>query len=157
MFYYWQPLGGTIWHTDNAAAQVAMWSICALGFAIVLLSTFLIHHFDLFGLRQVWLYLRGREYTHLRFRTPLFYKYVRHPLYAGWLLAFWATPTMTAAHLLFAVMTTGYILVAIRFEERDLVKLHGQTYRRYQESVPMLVPGGGRAREAAELPAAAER
>jgi len=105
----------------------------------VLVTTFLINHFDLFGLRQVWLHLHGREYTPLAFRTPGLYRYVRHPLYVGWFFAFWATPTMTAAHFLFAMMTTGYILAAIRLEERDLETAHPE-YAAYRESVPMLVP-----------------
>jgi protein-S-isoprenylcysteine O-methyltransferase Ste14 len=142
LFYFWQPIGGLVWKVDNEAGRLVLNAVCALGFGIVLLSTFLINHFDLFGLRQVWLYLRGREYTHLTFRTPMFYKYVRHPLYFGWLLAFWATPEMTAAHLFFAVMTTGYIFAAIQWEERDLVRIHGQKYVKYRESVPMILPVG---------------
>jgi protein-S-isoprenylcysteine O-methyltransferase Ste14 len=106
----------------------------------VLTSTFLINHFDLFGLRQVYLYLRGRPYTQLPFRTPALYRWVRHPLYVGWFLAFWATPTMTAAHLVFALMTAGYILAAIQLEERDLVDAFGDEYRHYQKEVPMLIP-----------------
>ena len=112
----------------------------AAGFFIVLVATFLINHFDLFGMRQVYLYLRGREYTPLRFKTPLFYKYVRHPLYVGWLLAFWAAPTMTVAHLVFVLMTTAYNLVAIQFEERDLITMYGKDYLRYRREVPMLIP-----------------
>ena len=112
----------------------------AFGWGLVLVSTFLINHFDLFGLRQVWLYLLGRPYTPLRFGTPALYRVVRHPLYVGWFFAFWATPTMTLAHLLFSVATTTYILLAIRFEERDLLREHGDAYESYRRSVPMLVP-----------------
>ncbi|HEX3320196.1 MAG TPA: hypothetical protein VHR84_05805 [Terriglobales bacterium] len=140
LFAFWQPLGGVIWNVEQPTVRTLIYYVFGLGFGIVLVSTFLINHFDLFGLRQVWIHLRGQKYTHLSFRTPLFYKYVRHPLYVGWLMAFWATPTMTAAHLLFAVMTTAYILMAIRWEERDLVMAHGNRYEKYRESVPMLVP-----------------
>jgi protein-S-isoprenylcysteine O-methyltransferase Ste14 len=103
-------------------------------------TSFLINHFDLFGLRQVWLYLKGEPYTQLKFGMPGPYKHIRHPLYVGWLFAFWATPSMTAAHLFFAVATTAYILIAIRYEERDLIKEHGRAYEQYRESVPMFVP-----------------
>ncbi len=140
MFALWQPMGVVIWNVENPAMRVALYGLMATGFFIILVATFLINHFDLFGMRQVYLYLRGREYTTLRFKTPLFYKYVRHPLYVGWLLAFWAAPTMTVAHLVFAVMTTAYILVAIRFEERDLITTHGADYVRYRGEVPMLIP-----------------
>ena len=116
------------------------------GFALVFVATLLINHFDLFGLRQVALYLAGKPYTYLEFRTPLFYRFVRHPLYVGWLIAFWATPTMTAAHLLFAVLTSAYILTAIRWEEHDLVIVHGSKYRDYQRSVPKLIPSLARYR-----------
>jgi methanethiol S-methyltransferase len=144
LFWQWQPLGGTIWQIENSAGVAAMYAGFALGWLIVLVSTFMINHFDLFGLRQVVLYLMKRPYTALRFGTPIFYKYVRHPLYFGWLLAFWCTPVMTSAHLFFAVMTTGYILVAIQFEERDLIRQHGDSYRAYRNRVPMILPIGSR-------------
>jgi len=111
-----------------------------VGFAIVLVSTFLINHFDLFGLRQVFMFLRGQPYTPLGFRIPVLYKYVRHPLYLGFITAFWAAPTMTIAHLVFALATTGYILIAIQLEERDLVESHGAKYEAYRRQVSMLVP-----------------
>src|SRR5215210_9238114 len=136
LMWKWQPVSGIVWSTDNETVKSLLFVACVLGWLIVLASTFLINHFDLFGLRQVWLYLLGREYTHLPFKTPAFYRHVRHPLYLGWLFAFWATPTMTAAHLFFAAATTLYILAAIQFEEGDLVRLHGDEYRRYQKSVP---------------------
>jgi protein-S-isoprenylcysteine O-methyltransferase Ste14 len=107
---------------------------------VVLVTTFLINHFDLFGLRQTWLAFRNRPYTNVHFVTPLPYRIIRHPLYLGWLLTFWATPTMTAAHAFFAAVTTAYILVAIQFEERDLITAHGADYAKYRERVPMLIP-----------------
>lgn len=140
LFWYWQPLGGVIWQVESETARIVLQSVSLFGFGIVLVSTFLINHFDLFGLRQVWLYFTGENYEPLPFRTPLFYKYVRHPLYLGFIIAFWATPTMTAAHLLFAVMTTGYILTAIQFEEKDLLTHFGEKYRQYRNSAPMLIP-----------------
>jgi methanethiol S-methyltransferase len=140
MFALWQPLGGVVWSVDDAAIRGVLWSLFAFGWLLVLVSTFLINHFDLFGLRQVWLQLSGRPYTPLPFGTPGPYRYVRHPLYVGWFFAFWATPTMTVSHLVFAVMTTGYILVAIQLEERDLVAHFGETYRSYRTRVPMLIP-----------------
>lgn len=140
LFAFWQPIGVVIWNVSNPAARLALYGLMATGFFIVLIATFLINHFDLFGMRQVWLFLRGREYTPLRFKTPLFYKYVRHPLYVGWLFAFWAAPTMTVAHLVFALMTTAYILVAIQLEERDLITVHAEHYVRYRREVPMLIP-----------------
>jgi len=139
LFAFWQPLGGIVWSVDGVAA-VALYSLCAFGWLLVLVSTFLINHFDLFGLRQVWLYLRSSEYRPVGFRTPGPYRLVRHPLYVGWLFAFWATPIMTATHLVFAVVTTVYILVAIGFEERDLTASLGHEYREYRRRVPMLVP-----------------
>jgi protein-S-isoprenylcysteine O-methyltransferase Ste14 len=140
LFAFWQPLGGRIWEVQNPTSRMIIYNIFGLGFALVLVSTFLINHFDLFGLRQVWLQLIGKPYTHLSFRTPLFYKYVRHPLYVGWFLAFWATPVMTGAHLLFAIMTSAYILMAIQWEEKDLIMVHGSKYQHYRDSVPMLIP-----------------
>lgn len=140
LFALWQPMGLTVWSVEHPAARAALYTIFALGWLTVLITTFLINHFDLFGLRQVWFYLRGREYQPLRFVTPGPYKHVRHPLYLGWLMAFWATPTMTAAHLFFAVMTTAYILVAIQLEERDLIRIHGRDYAEYKQRTPMLIP-----------------
>lgn len=139
LFIAWQPLGGSVWTVTDPTARGVIWGCFAFGWLLVLVSTFLINHFDLFGLRQVWLQLLGRPYTNLPFGTPWLYKVVRHPLYVGWFFAFWATPTMTLSHLVFAVMTTAYILVAIQLEERDLVAHHPE-YRAYQEQVPMLVP-----------------
>lgn len=140
LFWYWQPMGGVIWQVESERATTILTSLCLFGFGIVLVSTFLINHFDLFGLRQVWLYFTGKPYEQLPFRTPLFYKYVRHPLYLGFMIAFWATPVMTAAHLFFAIMTTGYMLTAIQFEENDLVKHFGARYQEYKRSAPMLIP-----------------
>jgi methanethiol S-methyltransferase len=140
MFWLWQPIGGVVWDLRGGAMEAVMIGGFAAGLLVVLLSTFMINHFDLFGLRQVYLYLMGREYTHLKFGTPFFYRYVRHPLYVGWLLSFWCTPVMTAAHLFFAMMTTAYIFVAIRLEERDLVTMFGDDYKQYREQVPMIIP-----------------
>lgn len=140
LFWQWRPIGGIVWDVANPAARATLYAVFALGWVTVLVTTFLINHFDLFGLRQVWLFLRGRPYTDLKFSMPGPYRHIRHPLYVGWFLAFWGAPTMTAAHLFFAVMTTAYILVAIRFEERDLEAAHGASYAEYRRSVPMFVP-----------------
>jgi protein-S-isoprenylcysteine O-methyltransferase Ste14 len=140
MMWQWQPVGGVVWSTENETLKTILLMSYLSGWAIVFLSTFLINHFDLFGLRQVWLYATGRSYTDLPFRVPAFYKLVRHPLYLGFLVAFWSTPFMTATHLLFAGLTTGYILTAIRFEERDLLVSFGETYRNYKRWVPMIIP-----------------
>ncbi|MCC7547377.1 MAG: isoprenylcysteine carboxylmethyltransferase family protein [Burkholderiales bacterium] len=140
LFAFWQPMGGVVWDVQGMDGRVALYALYAFGWALVFATTFLINHFDLFGLRQVWLHLRGQPYTHLRFVTPGPYRLVRHPLYVGWLFAFWATPTMTVAHLVFALATTAYILIAIQFEERDLIAAHGEDYRLYRARVPMLVP-----------------
>ena len=140
MFSQWRPLGGVVWSVTDPTARAVLYTLFGAGFGLVLLATFLINHFDLFGLRQVWLSLIGKPYTKVRIMTPGPYKLVRHPLYAGFLLAFWATPHMTYAHLLFAIATTAYILLAIQFEERDLVHEHGASYEEYRRRVPMLVP-----------------
>ena len=143
LFAFWQPIGGMIWDVQQPIAQGALYALFALGWLIVLITTFLINHFDLFGLRQVWLYFKGTPYTHIGFRAPGPYRFVRHPLYVGWIMAFWATPTMTLTHLVFAAGMTTYILVAIPFEERNLVTFHGRPYDDYRRKVPMLIPGLG--------------
>lgn len=140
LFWQWQPMGDVIWDVGHPIPRIAIMGLYLSGILIVLISTFLINHFDLFGLRQVYLHLKGEEYTALGFRTPGPYKHVRHPLYVGWVITFWATPTMTGAHLLFAVATTAYILIAIGFEEKDLVAFHGSRYEDYQRTVPMIIP-----------------
>jgi methanethiol S-methyltransferase len=140
LFWQWRPLGMPIWTVENDAARIVLWTLFAAGWSTVLIVTFLINHFDLFGLRQAWLPLRGRTYMPITFRTPLPYRFVRHPLYFGFLLAFWMTPTMTLAHLVFAVATTAYIVLAIQFEEQDLLTEHGAAYAEYRRKVPMLLP-----------------
>jgi len=140
LFAWWQPLGGMVWTVTDSTARGVLWGAFAFGWLLVLVSTFLINHFDLFGLRQVWLQLVGRPYTDLAFGTPGPYRLVRHPLYVGWFFAFWATPTMSMSHLVFAIASTGYILVAIQFEERDLIAHHGKAYEDYRKHVPMLIP-----------------
>jgi methanethiol S-methyltransferase len=145
LFWLWQPLGGVVWDVQNPVGRAILWGGFAFGWLLVLVTTFLINHFDLFGLRQVWLHLRGQPYRPLTFGTPGPYRLVRHPLYVGWFFAFWATPTMTVTHLVFAVMTTAYILVAIQFEERDLVDAHPE-YASYRARVPMLIPTRHRSR-----------
>lgn len=148
MFWQWQPLGGVVWQVENPAGQAILYTLFAAGWLTVLIATFMINHFDLFGLRQVYLYLRGIEYKPLNFGTPLFYRYVRHPLYLGFMVGFWATPTMTITHLVFAVATTAYMLIAIQLEERDLVHEHGDSYLRYREEVPMIIPRPAKAKTA---------
>jgi protein-S-isoprenylcysteine O-methyltransferase Ste14 len=133
-------MGGLIWELDSSIGRVLAYGIYVFGWGLLLLATFLIDHFDLFGLRQVYLNFLGRAYTGLQFRTPSLYRYVRHPIYVGWLCIFWATPRMTVAHLVFALATTAYILIAIHWEESDLLRAHGEAYQRYREQVPKLIP-----------------
>ena len=140
LFWQWRPLGGIVWDVQDSTGRFILQMLFGMGWLMVLVSSFLINHFDLFGLRQVYFYLRGREYTPLAFKTPRLYQHVRHPLYVGWLFAFWATPMMTASHLMFAIAMTTYILIAIQFEERDLISFYGEAYRKYSERVPMLIP-----------------
>jgi protein-S-isoprenylcysteine O-methyltransferase Ste14 len=140
LYWQWMPLTQPIWTVTNAAAATALWAVFWVGWGMVLLSTFLISHFDLFGLRQVWNNFTGQTAPQQEFRTPFFYRFVRHPLYLGFMLAFWATPAMTAGHLLFAIATTAYMLIAIQLEERDLVDAFGTTYVEYRRRVSMIIP-----------------
>ncbi|GAA4862299.1 methanethiol S-methyltransferase [Luteimonas vadosa] len=151
LFAWWRPLPAMAWHVDAEPVRWLLHGLQAAGWLIVLTSTFLISHFDLFGLRQVWLHARRQPEPDMPFVTRAYYRFVRHPLMLGFLVAFWATPEMSQGHLLFALMTTGYILVAVKFlEERDLVAALGERYRDYQRRVPMLLPIPGRRAGAAE-------
>lgn len=141
LYWQWRPLPGVIWNAQADWAVYLLYALCAFGWLLVLSGTFVINHFDLFGLRQAWLAARGKAYTPLVFKKHFYYQMVRHPLMLGFVIAFWATPRMTTSHLLFAIATTGYILIAVKFfEERDLVIAHGEDYRRYQHEVPMICP-----------------
>ena len=142
ILWQWRPIPEpVVWNVESRTGANLLWAVFWLGWAVMLLSTFLINHFELFGLRQVYARLAGRELPEPEFRTPLLYRYVRHPLYLGLLLGFWAAPVMTAGHLLFSIGCTGYILVGIWFEERDLIARFGDQYRRYRNQVGMLLPG----------------
>ncbi len=136
----WQPVGGLCWDLTGEAGRIALVTLYILGWAIVLVSTFLINHFDLFGLAQVWAHFRGRQYRYPAFRTPGLYRLVRQPLYVGWIIVAWATPTMTLAHAVFALVVTVYVVAAIQLEEQDLVHSRGADYVRYRNQVPMLIP-----------------
>ena len=140
LFWQWRPLPAVIWTAPAGAASTALMAVSLAGWLIVLTSTFLIKHFDLFGLRQVWAYASGKDIPPPDFRTPLFYRVVRHPIYLGFIMAFWAAPVMTLGRLVFAGATTGYILIGIQLEERDLVAIFGETYRLYQKRVSMILP-----------------
>jgi protein-S-isoprenylcysteine O-methyltransferase Ste14 len=154
LMWQWQGIGPVIWNVENPLGRGFLWGLFGAGWLMVPAVSLMINHFDLFGTRQVWLYLRGKPYTPLPFRTPMLYSRVRHPLYIGWTLAFWATPTMTLGHFLFAVTLTVYMALAARVEERDLVGYFGDDYRGYQQRVPMFVPRLGEAEKTwVELPA----
>lgn len=140
MYALWRPMGGVLWDVSATPFANLLIAVSMLGWGLVLLSTFLINHFDLFGLRQVFLHFRGRDYQWLEFKTPALYRVVRHPLYVGLIIAFWATPIMTTGHLVFALGFTAYILAAIPLEERDLVTYHGDAYRSYQRRVSKIIP-----------------
>jgi len=140
LYIFWEPIGGVIWSAADGVVRNSIIGLYLLGWLLLLYTTFLIDHFDLFGLKQVWRRLLDKSYRSPVFRTPSLYKVVRHPLYIGWLTIFWAAPTMTVSHLIFALATTAYILIAIRFEERDLVSAFGTTYIDYRARTPMLIP-----------------
>jgi protein-S-isoprenylcysteine O-methyltransferase Ste14 len=144
--YYWRPLSGIVWQVDSALLAGLLWTICAAGWLLLFASSYMIDHYDLFGLRQVWMYFHRREYTQPRFVTRWLYRYIRHPLMLGILLGVWAIPVMTQGHLLLAIGLTAYILVGIGYEERDLVRYLGMPYRKYQQTVPRLFPWKWRSR-----------
>lgn len=156
LMWQWRPIPVVVWSVEHPVATGALEGVFWAGWALVFVTTLWIDHFALFGLKQVWRHLTGEEHEPPIFQTPGLYQYVRHPLYLGFLMAFWAAPTMTAGHLLFAAATTGYILVAIRFEERDLVRFHGEAYRRYRERVAMLIPWPRRTVDELETPTSSE-
>lgn len=144
LMWQWRPIDASVWDVQNPIGRGLLWALFAVGWLMVPAVSLMINHFDLFGTRQVWLHLQGREYQSLPFRTPLLYGHIRHPLYVGWALAFWATPTMTAGHLLFAVVLTGYMMGAALIEERDLLAHFGHQYESYRRTVPRYLPKLGR-------------
>lgn len=155
LMWQWRGIGAIVWDVRHPAARAALWGLFAAGWFMVPAVSLMINHFDLFGTRQVWLHLRGRAYTSLPFRTPMLYNRMRHPLYVGWGIAFWATPTMTAGHLFFAAVLSLYMVIAaLRYEERDLLNHFGDTYRAYQRRVPRFIPRlGGGGHSGTEFPA----
>jgi protein-S-isoprenylcysteine O-methyltransferase Ste14 len=144
LFWQWRPLPEMIWQVQQPVAVILLWGLFGVGWLVALISTFLIDHFDLFGLRQVYLYATNKPYAPPPFRTPALYRLVRHPIMLGFVIAFWATPVMTWGHLLFSVMTTIYILIGIFLEERDLLRAFGSAYAKYRQQVPMLIPWIGK-------------
>lgn len=146
LYWKWQPLTAVVWDVTNATGAMVLTGLFWLGWLIVLASTFMINHFDLFGLRQIYLNLKSEKYSHLPFTTKWLYQFVRHPIMLGFVIAFWSTPRMSVGHLMFAAVTTAYIVVALHLEERDLVTYHGETYKRYKREVPMLLPLGRKKR-----------
>jgi len=140
LIWQWQPMVGSVWQVDHPVGTMVLWGLFGIGWLTVVLTSFMINHFDLLGTRQVYLHLIGKEYSSLEFKTRGFYKYVRHPLMVGWIIAFWATPQMSVGHLVFAIGTTVYILIAMQIEERDLISFHGETYEKYRGEVSSLLP-----------------
>lgn len=140
LFWQWRPLPNVVWSVQSDVGRIALWSLCGLGWGLVLVSTFLISHAHLFGVSQVHAYFRRRQLSEPDFQTPSLYRYVRHPMQAGFLIAFWATPLMTGGRLVFALVTSAYILGALQLEERDLIRFFGKRYETYRERVPMLIP-----------------
>jgi len=146
LYWKWQPLTGVVWDVTNATGAMVLMGLFWLGWLIVLTSTFMINHFDLFGLRQIYLNLKNEKYSHLPFTTKWLYQFVRHPIMLGFVIAFWSTPRMSVGHLMFAAITTAYIVIALHLEERDLVTSHGEMYKQYKREVPMLLPLGRKKR-----------
>jgi protein-S-isoprenylcysteine O-methyltransferase Ste14 len=140
LFWQWRPILSVVWNVTNPAGSLVLATLFWAGWLLVLVSTFVINHFDLFGLRQVYLFQKGKQYTDLVFKKHFLHSFVRHPLLLGFMIAFWATPKMTLGHLVFAIGTTAYILIAIQFEERDMANIHGDAYREYKREVSMLIP-----------------
>ncbi|MBI4243475.1 MAG: isoprenylcysteine carboxylmethyltransferase family protein [Planctomycetes bacterium] len=140
LYWQWEPLLQPIWTLDNETGKLIIQTLFWFGWGIVLISTFMINHFELFGLQQVFYHAKGKEFQYPSFRTPALYKFIRHPIMLGFIIAFWAAPKMTLGHLIFSVATTGYIFIGIMLEERDLVSFHGEKYKKYKKEVSMILP-----------------